>query len=29
MVRVSIGGETTERSHVDALWSAMRMEAER
>ena len=29
MVRVSIGGETTERSHVDELWSAMRMEAER
>jgi aromatic-L-amino-acid decarboxylase len=29
MVRVSIGGETTERSHVDELWRAMRMEAER
>jgi aromatic-L-amino-acid decarboxylase len=29
MVRVSIGAETTERSHVEELWSAMRMEAER
>jgi aromatic-L-amino-acid decarboxylase len=28
MVRVSIGAETTERSHVEELWSAMRMEAE-
>jgi aromatic-L-amino-acid decarboxylase len=29
MVRVSIGAETTERSHVDALWRTMRLEAER
>ena len=29
MVRVSIGAETTERSHVEELWSAMRTEAER
>jgi aromatic-L-amino-acid decarboxylase len=29
MVRVSIGAEATERSHVEELWSAMRMEAER
>ena len=29
MVRVSIGAETTERSHVEELWRAMRMEAER
>ncbi len=28
MVRVSIGAETTERRHVEALWSAMRREAE-
>ncbi len=28
MVRVSIGVETTERRHVEALWSAMRREAE-
>lgn len=29
MVRVSIGAEATERSHVEELWSAMRTEAER
>ena len=29
MVRVSIGAEQTERAHVEALWHAMRMEAER
>jgi aromatic-L-amino-acid/L-tryptophan decarboxylase len=29
MVRVSIGAETTERPHVEELWRAMRMEAER
>ena len=29
MVRVSIGAEQTEREHVEALWDAMRMEAER
>ena len=29
MARVSIGAETTERSHVEALWNTMRMEAER
>ena len=29
MVRVSIGSERTERSHVEALWETMRMEAER
>jgi aromatic-L-amino-acid/L-tryptophan decarboxylase len=29
MVRVSIGAETTERSHVEELWNAMRTEAER
>ena len=29
MVRVSIGGEQTERSHVETLWHTMRMEAER
>jgi aromatic-L-amino-acid/L-tryptophan decarboxylase len=29
MVRVSIGAEQTERSHVEALWKTMRMEAER
>jgi aromatic-L-amino-acid decarboxylase len=29
MVRVSIGTETTERAHVEGLWSTMRMEAER
>jgi aromatic-L-amino-acid decarboxylase len=29
MVRVSIGGETTEREHVAELWKAMRAEAER
>jgi aromatic-L-amino-acid decarboxylase len=28
MVRVSIGAETTERRHVEALWSSMRREAE-
>jgi aromatic-L-amino-acid decarboxylase len=29
MARVSIGAETTERSHVEALWNTMRREAER
>ena len=29
MVRVSIGAEQTERAHVEALWTAMRTEAER
>jgi aromatic-L-amino-acid decarboxylase len=29
MVRVSIGSELTERSHVEALWALMREEAER
>jgi aromatic-L-amino-acid decarboxylase len=29
MVRVSIGAETTERSHVEALWATMQREAER
>ena len=29
MVRVSIGAESTERSDVEALWTAMRREAER
>ena len=29
MVRVSIGAETTERTHVEALWRTMRLEAER
>jgi aromatic-L-amino-acid/L-tryptophan decarboxylase len=29
MVRVSIGALTTEREHVDALWTLMRREAER
>jgi aromatic-L-amino-acid decarboxylase len=29
MVRVSIGAEQTERPHVEALWRAMRTEAER
>ena len=29
MVRVSIGAEATERSHVEALWATMRREAER
>jgi aromatic-L-amino-acid decarboxylase len=29
MARVSIGAETTEREHVQALWSLMRREAER
>src|SRR5262249_61522599 len=29
MVRVSIGAEATERSHVEALWRTMRLEAER
>jgi aromatic-L-amino-acid decarboxylase len=29
MVRVSIGAERTERSHVEALWNTMRAEAER
>jgi aromatic-L-amino-acid/L-tryptophan decarboxylase len=28
MVRVSVGAETTEREHVEALWQAMRREAE-
>jgi aromatic-L-amino-acid decarboxylase len=28
MVRVSIGAINTERAHVEALWSAMRREAE-
>jgi aromatic-L-amino-acid decarboxylase len=28
MVRVSVGAETTEREHVEALWSLMRQEAE-
>ena len=28
MVRVSIGAELTERTHVDALWTTMQMEAE-
>jgi aromatic-L-amino-acid/L-tryptophan decarboxylase len=28
MVRVSIGAMTTERRHVEALWSSMRREAE-
>jgi aromatic-L-amino-acid decarboxylase len=28
MVRVSIGAEQTERSHVESLWQTMRMEAE-
>jgi aromatic-L-amino-acid decarboxylase len=28
MVRVSIGAEATERSHVEALWTTMRREAE-
>jgi aromatic-L-amino-acid decarboxylase len=29
MVRVSIGAEQTERSHVELLWQTLRMEAER
>ncbi len=29
VVRVSIGAERTERSHVEALWDVMRREAER
>jgi len=29
MVRVSVGAETTERVHVEQLWTAMRAEAER
>lgn len=29
MVRVSIGAETTERRHVEALWDLMRREADR
>jgi aromatic-L-amino-acid decarboxylase len=29
LVRVSIGAETTERHHVEALWKLMRREAER
>ena len=29
MVRVSIGAEQTERSHVESLWKTMRTEAER
>jgi aromatic-L-amino-acid decarboxylase len=29
MVRVSIGAIATERTHVEALWSAMRSVAER
>jgi glutamate/tyrosine decarboxylase-like PLP-dependent enzyme len=28
MVRVSIGAEATERSHVEALWAAIRLAAE-
>jgi hypothetical protein len=28
MVRVSIGALGTERTHVEALWAAMREEAE-
>ena len=28
MARVSIGAEATERSHVEALWNTMQMEAE-
>ena len=29
MVRVSIGAETTEKGHVEALWALIRREAER
>jgi len=29
MVRISIGAEQTEREHVEALWQALRREAER
>jgi len=29
IARVSIGAESTERSHVEALWQVMRQEAER
>jgi len=29
MVRISVGAETTERMHVEQLWTAMRAEAER
>jgi hypothetical protein len=29
MVRVSVGSIVTEREHVEALWEAMRTEAER
>ena len=29
MVRVSIGAESTERTHVEALWQTMRQEADR
>jgi aromatic-L-amino-acid decarboxylase len=29
MVRVSIGAESTERSHVEMLWTTMQMEADR
>jgi hypothetical protein len=29
MVRISIGGVTTERRHLEALWALMRREAER
>ncbi len=29
MVRVSIGAEKTERTHVESLWKTMRLEAER
>jgi aromatic-L-amino-acid decarboxylase len=29
MVRVSIGAEQTERSHVESLWHTLRTEAER
>jgi aromatic-L-amino-acid decarboxylase len=29
MVRVSIGAEQTERTHVEALWNTMRTEVER
>jgi hypothetical protein len=28
MVRVSVGAETTELAHVQALWDLMRREAE-
>jgi aromatic-L-amino-acid decarboxylase len=28
-VRVSIGAESTERSHVEALWNLMQQEAQK